>query len=278
MLSGTLDKMKARLHEGEAHYDFIIGDHSIPLNDKIGQTLSLQFENVIICAGCRKETKKSYHNGYCPQCFSSLPECDLCILKPELCHYHKGTCRDSSWGEKHCMMPHIVYLANSSEIKVGITRKSHVPSRWIDQGAIQGLPLLQVSSRLQSGLFERLLAEAVPDKTNWRTMLGGNIPELDLEEERERIFALCGEGLEELEDEWGEDNIEYLDDAPITSIAYPVRQYPEKVKSLTFDKTPLIKGTLWGIKGQYLILDCGVFNVRRAGGHRATLNFSTENA
>ena len=104
-------------------------------------------------------------------------------------------------------------------------------------------------------------------------MLSGNVPELDLQEERERIFAFCGEGLEELEEEWGEDQIEYLDDENVVSISYPVQKYPSKIKSLTFDKTPLIEGTLWGIKGQYLILDSGVFNVRRASGHCVTLNF-----
>ena len=265
--------MRADLKEGVAWYHLILEEESISLNDKIGQEIALQFENIILCVNCRNKTPKSYGNGYCGRCFASLPECDLCILKPELCHYHKGTCRDASWGEKHCMMPHIVYLANSSEIKVGITRQSHVPTRWIDQGAIQGLPILRVSSRLQSGFFEKLLAETVPDKTNWRTMLSDNIPPLDLKEERERIFALCGEGLEELEEKFGEDQIEYLDDENVTSISYPVRQYPQKIKSLTFDRTSLIKGTLWGIKGQYLILDCGVFNIRRASGHRVTLNF-----
>ena len=277
MISGTLGKMKTRLQGGRACYDFVIGEKIIPLNDKIGREISLQFENTILCVNCHKETKKSHGGGYCHRCFFSLPECDLCIVKPELCHYHKGTCRDACWGEKHCMTHHVVYLANSSEAKVGITRVSHVPSRWIDQGAIQALPLLRVSSRLQSGLFERLFAEAVPDKTDWRIMLKGNIPDLDLKAERERIFAICGEGLEELEEEFGEDQIEYLDDADVTPICYPVRQYPQKIKSLTFEQNPLVKGVLWGIKGQYLILDCGVFNVRRSSGYRATLSFKTEN-
>ena len=273
MMSGILSKMKTHLQAGVAHYDFILGDKSISLGDCLGQKISLQFENIITCVNCHNKIKKNYGNGYCKQCFVSLPECDLCIVKPELCHYHKGTCRDASWGEKYCMTPHVVYLANSSEIKVGITRQSHIPTRWIDQGAIQGLPLLRVSSRLQSGLFETLLAEVIPDKTNWRNMLKGDIPELDLKEARERVLAHCGEGLEELEEELGEEQIEYLDDADVVSISYPVRQYPEKVKSLTFEQTPLIKGTLWGIKGQYLILDTGVFNVRRASGYQITLNF-----
>ena len=265
--------MKTRLQENLAHYDLILQSEIIHLNDIVGHAISLQFEGRIFCTHCQQETKKSFGDGYCRTCFNSLPECDLCIVKPELCHYHKGTCRDASWGEKHCMAPHIVYLSNSSEVKVGITRKNRVPYRWIDQGAIQGLPILQVSSRLQSGLFEKLLAEAVTDKTNWRTMLKENVPELDLEEERERIFTFCGEGLEELEDELGEEQIEYLDDEEVVRIRYPVQHYPETVKSLTFERSPLIKGKLWGIKGQYLILDCGVFNVRRASGHYVTLNF-----
>ena len=265
--------MRARLQGGVAHYDLILQKESIPLNDKIGQKISFRFENLITCINCQNDTKKSYGNGYCGKCFNTLAECDLCIVKPELCHYHRGTCRDASWGEKNCMTHHVVYLSNSSEIKVGITRQSRIPVRWIDQGAIQGLPILQVSSRLQSGLYEKLLAEVVPDKTNWRTMLTENVPKLDLEEERERIFALCGDGLEDLEQELGEDQIKYLDDMDVVSIAYPVQNYPQKINRLTFDHTSLIKGTLWGIKGQYLILDSGVFNVRRASGYQITVDF-----
>ena len=265
--------MKTRLQEGQAHYNLILQSEIVNLNDVIGHDISLQFDGQIFCTHCHQETKKSYGDGYCRTCFNTLPECDLCIVKPELCHYHKGTCRDSAWGEEHCMRPHIVYLSNSSEIKVGITRQSRIPHRWIDQGAIQGLPILKVSSRLQSGLFEKLLSEAVTDKTNWRTMLKGDVPQLDLKEERERVFAFCGEGLEELEEQFEEDEIEYLDDEEIVSINYPVQHYPQTIKSLTFERSFLIKGNLWGIKGQYLILDCGVFNVRRASGHRVTLNF-----
>ena len=265
--------MQNRLKKGLAHYELILQNQVIHLNDIIGQNISLKFENRIFCIHCHRETKQSHGNGYCRSCFKSLPECDLCIVKPELCHYHKGTCRDAAWGEKHCMAPHVIYLSNSSEIKVGITRQTRIPHRWIDQGAIQGLPILRVSSRLQSGLFEKLLAEAISDKTNWRTMLSADVPPLDLKEERERVFAFCGEGLEDLEEELGEEQIEYLDNEEVVSINYPVQRYPESIKSLTFERTPFIKGTLWGIKGQYLILDCGVFNVRRASGHQVTLSF-----
>ena len=53
----------------------------------------------------------------------------------------------------------------------------------------------------------------------------------------------------------------------VPKLVYPVEQYPEKVKSHNLDKTPVIRGKLQGIKGQYLILDTGVINIRKYSGY-----------
>ena len=266
MKKGNLVKMGVELDE-PVRYQLRLGDDSLPLNERLGKTISLTFTGTINCTHCGVVTKKSYGNGYCYPCTTKLAQCDLCILKPELCHFAAGTCREPEWGEKYCMIPHYVYLANSSGLKVGITRHTQVPTRWIDQGAVAAIPIFKVGSRYFSGRFEKLLAESISDKTNWRNMLKGEIPEVDLEAERDRIFEETGEGLDELEEEFGEDQVDFLEDGEVVEINYPVLEYPKKVTSLNFDKTPTVEGTLLGIKGQYLILDTGVINIRRHTGY-----------
>ena len=170
------------------------------------------------------------------------------------------------------MIPHYVYLANTSELKVGITRNTQIPTRWIDQGATSAIPIIKVSTRLQSGIFEVLVSEFVSDKTNWRKMLKGEISPLDLKLERDQLFEQVGEQLDELESEYGEDQIEILEDEEVVNIEYPVLEYPKTVKSLSFDKLSKVEGILLGIKGQYLIFDIGVINIRKHTGYLAKFN------
>jgi len=236
------------------------------LNNYLGKPIRLEYQGAINCLACHRKTKKSFSQGYCYPCFTKLPQCDSCIVKPETCHYSAGTCRDPAWGERNCFTPHVVYLANSSGLKVGITRGSQVPTRWIDQGAIQALPILEVNTRLQSGLVETLFAKHVADKTNWRAMLKGQVDRLDLIAERDRLLSLCASGLEELRAENGFDAIRELDAQPL-EIHYPVINYPTKVASLNLDKDPVVEGVLQGIKGQYLMLDTGVINLRKFGAY-----------
>ena len=160
------------------------------------------------------------------------------------------------------MTEHYVYLANSSGVKVGITRGTQLPTRWIDQGAVQALPILRVQTRQQSGLVEDVIRQHVADKTNWRTMLKGVIPELDLMERRDQLLELCQDELNVLDQRFGLQAIQRLD-AEAVNINYPVLEYPTKVTSLNFDKNPQVSGRLMGIKGQYLILDSGVINMRK---------------
>jgi hypothetical protein len=192
-------------------------------------------------------------------------------MRPETCHYAAGTCREPEWGEQFCMQDHIVYLANSSGVKVGITRINQVPTRWIDQGATQALPIFRVKTRLQSGLVEVIFKNHVSDRTDWRKMLKGEAEPLDLLEIRQTLMMACADEITALQEQFGPEAITALDNETILDIRYPVEQYPEKVKSLNFDKTPEITGTLKGIKGQYLILDTGVLNMRKFTGYHVSL-------
>jgi len=186
-------------------------------------------------------------------------------MKPETCHYEQGTCRDAAWGDEHCMQPHTVYLANSSGIKVGISRQ--IPTRWIDQGASEALAIMRVSHRHLSGLVEVIFKEHVSDRTDWRKMLKGSPEKVDLAARRDEIFSASADEFAALKDQYGDDAMINLDDSKVTSIDYPVEEYPGKVSSLNFDKNPHITGTLKGFKGQYLILDCGVLNIRKFSGY-----------
>ena len=274
-MNATLRKMQASIdtHTGTpVLYKFVQGEDLIPLNEVLGQRLQLKFSGEIFCIHCHKKTKKSFSQGYCYPCFKKLAQCDMCILKPETCHFDQGTCRDPAWAETHCMQGHTVYLSNSSGLKVGITRNSQIPTRWIDQGAIQALPIFKVKSRLHSGLVEILLAEHISDKTNWRTMLKGEVPELDLKKERDNLIDTCEVELEQLWEEVDDFSLEPLEKEEVIALQYPVLEYPKKIISHNIEKNRLVEGTLVGIKGQYLILDNGVLNIRKYTGYQASLS------
>ncbi|NCF18628.1 MAG: DUF2797 domain-containing protein [Haliea sp.] len=265
--------MKTALEE-PVQYHMLLGDVEVPLNQYLGRQLQLDYQGVINCIHCDRKTSKSFNQGYCYPCFKRLAQCDSCIISPEKCHYAAGTCREPAWGEQHCMIDHIVYLANTSGIKVGITRGSQVPTRWIDQGATQAKPIFRVDTRHHSGMVEVLFKNHIADKTNWQAMLKGDAQDRDLELVRQQLLAECGEQVEALRAEHGLQAITLLEDAPETRISYPVMEYPEKVKSFNLDKTPSIGGTLMGIKGQYLIFDSGVINLRKYGGYHLTLTLN----
>ncbi|MFC0669343.1 DUF2797 domain-containing protein [Azotobacter chroococcum] len=259
---GALDKMAARL-DAPVQYALRLGEAQVPVNPLIGQPLRLEYLGAIHCSHCGRRTAKSFGQGYCYPCFRKLPQCDSCIVSPEKCHHALGTCRDPAWGERFCMTEHVVYLANSSGVKVGITRASQVPTRWLDQGARQALPILRVATRQQSGLVEDLLRSQVADRTNWRALLKGEAAPVDLPAVREQLFDSCREGLEALQARFGLQAIQPLNDAEPVEIRYPVESYPGKIVSLDLDKTPVVEGILRGIKGQYLIFDVGVINIRK---------------
>lgn len=270
--SGILRKMKTRL-ESPVTYRLRVGDDDVPLNPLLGKPLQLEYSGKIFCVHCGRKTSKSFNQGYCYPCFQSLAPCDSCIIHPEKCHFDQGTCREPAWGERYCMQDHIVYLANSSGLKVGITRATQVPTRWIDQGATQALAMIRVRSRLQSGTLEVMFKQHVTDKTNWRDMLKGRSDDLDMSAERDRLLAECGEEIAELEQRFGFFAISIIHGIEPVSIDYPVQEFPDKIISHNFDKNAVVGGTLLGIKGQYLIFDTGVINIRRYSGYHVNLSF-----
>lgn len=264
-VTGRLRKMPAEAGNPVA-YSIAVGDTRIPLNDLIGRPLRLDFDGVIRCIHCDRKTNKSFNQGFCYPCFRKLAACDSCIMSPEKCHYHLGTCREPEWGETHCMVEHVVYLANSSGLKVGITRATQVPTRWIDQGAVDAIPMVRVATRYLAGLVEVACKAHVADRTNWRAMLKGDVPELDLVDERQRMLGLISDDLESLRQAYGQDSIREVDEQGL-GLSYPVQVWPAKIKTHNLDKSPEVEGVLEGIKGQYLILDTGVINIRKFTGY-----------
>ncbi|GHE22850.1 hypothetical protein GCM10017767_33710 [Halomonas urumqiensis] len=272
-MQGCLTKMAiAPGAAGEpVRYTLRAGERRLGLNACLGQPLTLAWTGAIACTHCGRATKKSFAQGYCYPCFKKLAQCDTCIVKPETCHFFAGTCREPEWAERHCFQPHVIYLANASGLKVGITRGTQVPTRWLDQGAVQALPILEVDTRQQSGFVEMLFKEEVSDRTNWRAMLKGDTVDMDLPAERDRLLARLGSGLANLRERFGTEAIRQLDAAP-AAFEYPVLEYPTKVASHNLDKTPEISGTLLGLKGQYLILDSGVINLRKYTGYEVVVS------
>jgi len=252
-------------------YTLTAGGEEHCVNDWLGQSLQLKFAGAIHCVACDRLTKKSFNQGYCFPCFRKLAACDSCIVSPEKCHLAEGTCREPDWAEMHCQVPHIVYLSNTSSVKVGITRETQLPTRWIDQGATQAKPIARVATRHYSGLLEVLCAKEVGDRTAWQTMLKGNGAPQDLEQIRQQLMSSCEHGIADLTLNYGAASFEFLEDADETWIDYPVLSWPEKVKAHNFDKQASVEGTLMGIKGQYLMLDTGVLNIRKFGGYEVEI-------
>lgn len=270
--TGNIQKMQTQLNE-TVQYHLPVGDEMVDMNSLIGSNIRLNFENNINCIACGRKTKKSFSQGYCYPCFQSLAQCDSCIIKPEQCHYAEGTCREPEWGEQFCLKDHYVYLANSSGLKVGITRGTQIPTRWMDQGATQAIPIFRVKNRLTSGLVEVIFKNHVADKTSWQKMLKGEADRVDMHARRDELYKLSESAMKELADTLDSNAIEYLDSEEVIDINYPVNEYPLKVKSFNFDKTPEVSGVLNGIKGQYLILDNGVLNMRKFGGYQISLEY-----
>lgn len=249
----------------EVKYFLRLGTDTILMNDLVGKQVMFNYQDTIHCIRCGRVIRKSFAQGYCYPCFTTAPETSECILRPELCRAHEGISRDMNWSREHCLQDHFVYLALSSGVKVGVTRSSQIPTRWIDQGAWKAIRLAQTPNRFLAGRIEVALKEHLKDKTNWRQMLTNKLASgVDLLEEKKRVAGLLDKELSG-----------YLTkDDRITEIRYPVLQYPEKVKSLGFDKTKFIEAELSGIKGQYLIFNDGsVLNIRKHGGYLVTMDF-----
>jgi len=269
-ITGHLRKMITTL-DAPVQYSLPLDDEQVDMNALIGQRIQLTYSGEIHCVACGRKTNKSFNQGYCYPCFKRLAQCDSCIIKPELCHYDQGSCREPEWGEQHCLQDHFVYLANSSGIKVGITRGTQIPTRWIDQGASAAMPVFRVKNRLLSGRIEVIMKQHISDRTDWRKMLKGIPDNVDLAHRRDELFEICEKEIDDVITESGADAVTRLESETPVNIEFPVTAYPSKVSSFNFDKTPEISGVLKGIKGQYLILDSGVLNIRKFGGYKVKL-------
>jgi hypothetical protein len=261
--TGVLKKMRTEFSSPVQYYLELEND-LISLNQVLDKNIEIEFKNYQ-CLGCGQD-KKIFRQGFCYDCFYKMPQAGDWIMKPELSKAHLGIeDRDLDYEKEMQLKPHIVYLANSSNVKVGVTRKSQVPTRWIDQGAHEAIEIVEVPNRYLAGITEIALKEYVSDKTNWRKMLTNDIVDLDLKEEREKLVQYIPEEARQY----------FLENNKETEIDFPVLQYPKKIKSLNLDKTNRYQGKLKGIKGQYLIFEDGtVFNVRNWEGYVCEINIT----
>ncbi|MGB5942364.1 MAG: DUF2797 domain-containing protein [Leeuwenhoekiella sp.] len=253
---GVLTKMRTEYQE-PVQYFLIFESDFIHVNQLIGKQLTIDFLRYQ-CLACGKN-KKIFRQGYCYEDFYKVPQAADWIMRPELSKAHRDEeDRDLEYEKRVQLQPHIVYLANSSNVKVGVTRKTQVPTRWIDQGAHEAVEIVEVPNRYLAGITEVALKNYVADKTNWRKMLKNDIEDVDLISFRESLKDYIPEEAQEY----------YIASNTETHIHFPVEKYPVKLKSLNLNKTPSYSGKLTGIKGQYLLFEDGtVFNVRNSEGY-----------
>ena len=248
---GVLKKMQTEVSDTIQYYLEMESDY-LNVNQLLNKELSISFVKYQ-CLNCHL-AKEIYRQGFCKSCFFETPNAGDWIMRPELSKAHLGIeDRDLAYEQAVQLKPHIVYLANSSNVKVGVTRKQQVPTRWIDQGAHEAIEIVEVPNRYLAGITEVALKEHVADKTNWRKMLKNDIEDANLVEWRDKLKQYIPDEAKEY----------FIENNAETNLNFPVVKYPEKPKSLNLIKTPLYTGKLVGIKGQYLIFeDETVFNVR----------------
>ena len=259
-----LKKMQAQLNDVVQYH--LVDEHtSINVNELIGKKISLQFNGKVQCMNCQRFPKKLFAQGFCYDCFVNAPQASDWIIHPERSQAHLGIeDRDLEYEKMVQLKPHFVYLAVASALKVGVTRGTQIPTRWIDQGASFAIKVAETPHRQLAGEIEVALKSYFTDKTNWRKMLKNEVADFDLEEEKWKIEDLLPNDLSQY----------MTEDDEVVEINYPVIEFPEKVKSVGFDKQPLIEGTLNGIKGQYFLLDDNrVLNIRKHEGYYVDFNF-----
>ena len=264
MLQANLIKMIPE-PDNPVQYYLSLGNERVHLNKLLGRKIHMDYLHRINCIKCGRLTKTSFAQGYCYPCFISIPETEECVLRPELCLAHEGIARDMEFAAEHCLIDHFVYLAVSGGLKVGVTRHSQIPYRWIDQGAVKALNIVRAPNRYIAGTIEVALKNILSDKTNWRDMLTNKKTEdINLVREKERALHYLHPDFKKYA----------LSDNEVTHINYPVLSYPKKVKSINFDNTDSVEDVLTGIKGQYLLFESGnVINIRKHNGYLVELTW-----
>jgi hypothetical protein len=245
-------------------YYWQVNNEQMQVNELLDKSISLSFSGNLYCIKCGKKTSKLYQQGYCYSCFTTAPETEECVFRPELCKAHEGIARDMEYARQHCLIDHFVYLAATDQIKVGVTRSTQIPTRWIDQGASSAIIIAKTPNRYLAGEIEVALKNFFPDKTNWRAMLTNSVlAHPDYEEALRKIPILLPDILHQY----------LLGNQSIEMLYYPVIAYPNKVTNIDLLKTPEVSGIIKGIKGQYLIFDDGkVLNIRRHSGFEVDIN------
>lgn len=267
MWHGILEKMRTgntgSKYDVKPRYTLEFNNELIEMNDLIGSSVKVEFLNEIYCIRCGRKTRKAFGPGFCYPCFTSAPESEECVLRPELCRAHEGIARDMGYAREHCLTDHFVYLAWSGGLKVGVTRHHHIPTRWIDQGATGAIKICRTANRYEAGRIEVELKNIFGDKTPWQSMLkGAENSNINLSNEKAKALEFIN----------GK-NLSYIPEEDSTyRITYPVGVYPTKVVSINLDKLPGFEGKLVGIKGQYLVFASNlVFNVRNHSGYSVSL-------
>lgn len=250
MFQGVLQKMLTEIGNPVRYYLQLQNDFLI-VNELINRKIKLSFSH-FQCLNCGSE-QPIFRQGFCKKCFFEVPQAADWIMHPELSKAHLNIEeRDLDYEKRMQLQPHYVYLANSSSVKVGVTRKSQTPTRWIDQGAHEALVIAELPNRYLAGVTEVALKQHISDKTNWRKMLTNSIENIDLKKVKLDLLPFIPEEVKP-----------YVVQTEEIHIHFPVEKYPTQIKTLNLLNTPTYKGTLTGIKGQYLIFeDDTVFNVR----------------
>ena len=256
---GSISKLSATLNN-PILYKFNIGDSSFDLNNFIGKTIKIDFNGEINCIECGSKIIKTFMQGFCYPCFIKSPRTSECIFKPHLCRAHDGKARDMEWSKQYCLSEQFVYLSLTSNLKVGVTRENHIPSRWIDQGAHFAIKFAKAPNRYLAGMIEIELSKYISDRTKWHQMIQGKYDMIDLIDKKNELINSLPKDYQQY----------VISENNLVELQYPLNASPEKIKSFNLDKNPELYGELTGIKGQYLIIDNEiVLNIRKYTGYNS---------
>ena len=261
--TGQISKMVSSIGN-PIEYVLPIGEKKLILNKYIGELIQIKFNDEIRCINCNNKIKKTYMQGYCYPCFISLPQTSECVFKPHLCKAHEGEARDMKWAQKNCLDTTYVYLSLTSNVKVGVTRHTNIPSRWVDQGAHYAIKLAKTPNRYLAGMIEVELSKYISDRTKWRQMIQGEYDMINLIERKSELLSKIPKEYQEY----------IINEDELVKLEYPMMDIPEKIKSFNLDKNPELSGILTGIKGQYIIINNEfVLNVRKYTGYFIRIDY-----
>lgn len=248
----------------QPRYWLKVDDREVLLDPEAQPGLHFTYSGNAACQHCGNAIRAERHSGYCYACFTTLARCDLCVMAPERCHAHLNTCREPAWGEQFCMQPHVVYVANSSQPKVGITRAERSVGRWVDQGATAGMVIADVPTRRAAGIVEHHLKSRVADRTDWRKLVSGYTQPGDLMALGRELQDFCGDLTDIANIILPADEqvlLRWREPWQITAIEYPVKEYAQPERIQIDGKTPTFRGNLCGIVGRYLLFPTGALAV-----------------